>query len=285
MNKDKKFLIISFLIFCNLVALSIFLDLRKEQDLEVTFFDVGQGDAALIRTSDRKNILIDGGPEDKILSHLSSELPFWDRDIDLIILTHPHADHLSGLVEVLERFNVEKVLWTKQSHDSLVFREWESLLEKVDDKKVYRGQRVYLGEAYLDILFPPKDFDFSKGLNEASIVNRLVHEDGSVLFTGDAGKRQEEKLLEWEKECSENKFDWCRAINLPSDVLKVSHHGSASSSGYDFVKRVNPEVAVISAGADNRHGHPHEEVLKIFNDLSIDTHKTFEEGNFKVIAE
>ena len=285
MTKDKKVLIIFFLIFCNIVALSIVLDLQHDQDFEVIFFDVGQGDAALIRTPDRKNILIDGGPKDKLLPHLADELPFWDRDIDLMILTHAHADHLSGLVEVLERFNVEKVLWNEQPHDSLLYRRWKDLIEDIDSKRAYKGQRVDLNGAYLDVLHPPKDIDFSEGLNENSVINRFVHDAGAIIFTGDAYKKQERKLLEWERECGDQNFGWCRVMNLPSQVLKVGHHGSSTSSDYEFVKRVDPDISVISAGEDNRYGHPHKETLEVFNDLEIEIYKTFIDGNFRIAPE
>ncbi len=285
MTQKRKILIIAFLIFCNLVAFSIFLDLRRDQNFEIVFFDVGQGDAALIRTPDRKNVLIDGGPGEKILPHLANELPFWDRDIDLMILSHAHADHLSGLVEVLERFSVEKVLWNKQSHDSLLYRQWEMLLEDVDSRRAYKGQRIDLSGAYLDVLYPPKDIDFAEDLNENSVINRFVHDAGAILFTGDAYKKQERKLLKWEEECVDQNFDWCRVMNLPSQVLKVGHHGSSTSSDYEFVERVSPEVSIISAGKDNQYGHPHEEVVETFNDLGVDMHKTFKDGNFRVEVE
>ncbi len=285
MEKEKKGLIISFLLLCNIIAFSAFLDLRVDRNFKIIFFDVGQGDAALIRTPDRKNILIDGGPGDKILAHLSEKLPFWDRNIDLMILTHAHADHLSGLVEVLERFNVKKVLWNKQSHDSLLYRQWELLLEDIDSRRAYKGQRIDLNGAYLDILYPSKDIDFSEDLNENSVIKRFVHDKGEILFTGDAYKKQERKLLEWEKKCIDQNFDWCRVMDIPSQVLKVGHHGSSTSSDYEFVERVNPEVSIISAGKNNRYGHPHEKVLETFNSLDIEMHKTFEDGNFKVKVE
>ncbi len=280
--KERKLEIVAFLIFCNLIALSIFLGIRKEQDLEVVFFDVGQGDSALIRTEEGKNILIDGGPGQKLLPHLNDELPFWDRDIDLIILTHAHADHLSGLVEVLERFNVKKVLWNKQEHDSVLYRQWEQSIENVKSKQAYKGQRIDLGEAYLDVLYPPKDYDSELGLNENSVINRLVHEEGAILFTGDAYEAQEIQLMEWEESCFDEDFNWCKVMILPSEILKAGHHGSSTSSNYEFIERVDPEIAVISAGKDNRYGHPHEETLETFNSLGVSMHKTFKEGNFRV---
>ena len=199
-----------------------------------------------------------------------------------MILSHAHADHLSGLVAVLEKYEVEKVLWNKQPHDSLLYREWEMLLEGVKSKKAYRGQRVDLGNAYLDVLYPVEDYDFSKSLNESSVINRLIHDDGAVLFMGDAYKAQENRLLEWEKKCRDADYGWCRVMEIPSEVLKVGHHGSSTSSDHDFIKKVSPEIALISAGKDNRYGHPHEKTMETFEDLGINLHKTFRDGNLRI---
>ncbi len=285
MKKEKKFILIFFLIFSNLIALSIYFDLQEEQVAEVVFFDVGQGDAALIRTENRKNILIDGGPKDKIMPLLDEELPFWDRDIDLMILTHAHADHLSGLVEVIKSYNVEKILWNKQDHDSLLFREWERLIADIPTRKAEKGQRINLGESHLDVLYPPANYDSSAGLNENSVVNRLIYENGAILFTGDAYKEQERRLLELERECLDAAYGWCRVMNLSADVLKVGHHGSSTSSDKEFIERVSPDVAIVSAGKGNRYGHPHDEVVELFSELEILIHKTYKDGNFRVLAD
>ncbi len=285
MKKNKLLAITGFLIFCNFLVLFTFLELRGRREFEVVFFDVGQGDAVLIKTSQGHNILIDGGPSKEIISHLSKEFNFWEREIDLIILTHAHADHLFGLVEILERFDVGKILWNQQEADTLIYRKWENLLDDVISKKAYKGQRINLGEVYLDVLYPPKNYQFTKDLNEGSVISRLTHADGAILFTGDAYKRQEKQLLEWEKECTTENYSWCEVMKIPSEILKAGHHGSSTSSDYDFVKRVSPEVAVISAGEDNRYGHPHEETLEVFNILEVDIHKTFKNGNFRVIID
>ena len=282
--KNKKLALILILILANLVTLTSFFEL-KEGEAEVVFFNVGQGDAALVRSEQGHNILIDGGPGEKLLPHLATELPFWDRKIDLMILTHAHADHLSGLVEVAERYDVEKILWNGQPHDSLLYKEWESLLDEVDTKRAYKGQRINFDNFHLDVLYPPKDIDYDLGLNENSVINRLIHEDGAILFTGDAYKEQEKNLLNWEEECREDDFGWCRVMELPSNILKVGHHGSSTSSDYDFVSRVNPEVGLINAGKDNRYGHPHEETINTLESLGIDIHKTYRDGNLRIKLE
>ena len=282
--KKKKPTLILILILANLVTLFSFLQIKSSR-AEVVFFNVGQGDAALVRSSQGHNILIDGGPGEKILPHLSAELPFWDRKIDLMILTHAHADHLSGLVEVSERYDVEKILWNGQSHDSLLYKQWEALLDDIESKKAYKGQRIKFDNFHLDVLHPPKDIDYDLGLNENSVINRLIHEDGAILFMGDAYKKQEKRLLELERRCLETDYGWCKVMELPSNVLKAGHHGSSTSSDPDFIERVDPEVAIISAGIDNRYGHPHEETLETLRGLDVDMHKTFENGNLRIELE
>lgn len=280
-KKGKYFLLI-FLIFCNLVFLSAFLDIKKGRDTEVIFFDLGQGDGALIKTAAGHNILIDGGSSNQILSYLNEELPFWDRDIDLIILSHPHADHLYGLVEVVKRYNVKNVLWNKQKADSLIFKKWKALLENLNSRQAYRGQRIYAGEVTLDTLHPLIDYNRDNDLNANSVVNRLVADGRSILFTGDIYNEQEEKLISWEDQCRSEKKSWCRVMNLEAQVLKIAHHGSASSSSPQFIERLNPEIAFISAGKDNRYGHPHRETINTLNNLEVDIHKSFEKGNLRV---
>lgn len=271
--------IISFLIFCNLIAFGIFYDLRTVENFRVVFFDVGQGDAALIRTAKRQTILIDGGPEQAILPHLAREIPFWEKKIDLIILTHPDADHLSGLVEVLQRYDVKQVLWNGQEADTLLYKQWKSLIQDIPSRYAFRGQKVYFSGGRLDVLYPPKDYQFSDDLNEGSIINKLIHSNGKILYTGDAYKAQESKLLSWEKDCQNNNFYWCDVMDLSADVLKVGHHGSSSSSDALFLSRVKPKIALISAGQDNRYGHPHQETLNLLKTLDISIHQTSEDGN------
>ncbi len=278
----EKKTIVAFLVFCNVVAFVIFHGLRSEENFKVIFFDVGQGDAALIRTSERQTILIDGGPGDKIISHLADEIPFWDKKIDLIILTHAHADHLSGLIEVIKRYEVKKVLWNKQAADTLIYKKWESLIDDIPSRRAFRGQKIYFADGRLDVLFPSREHSFSEDLNENSVIKRLIHSSGKILFTGDAYREQEEKLLQWKEDCREDDFYWCEVMSLDAEVLKVGHHGSSTSSSPYFLKKVDPEIAVISAGENNRYGHPHQETIDNLSDLRIGIYKTFRDGSLIV---
>lgn len=231
---------------------------EARQNLLVTFFDVGQGDAIFIEIPNGNQILIDGGPDDSVLAKLGERMPFWDRTIDLVILTHPEKDHISGLVEVLRRYDVDRVLWTGAEHSIAEFEEWKNLLIMEGAEIFYarQGDMVNLGNsAQMEILWPIEDVRGTsvKELNETSIIARLVHGKNSFLFTGDIGRPTEYRLL---SDSPSSKF-----LVLNSDVLKVGHHGSKYSSSDAFLQAVSPEITVIQSGRKNRYGHPARETL------------------------
>ena len=211
-----------------------------------------------IETPNGNQILIDGGPNDRILGKLGRTLPFWDRSIDLVILTHPEKDHLAGLVDVLDRYKVGAALWTGVEHSTAEYREWVSALEEKNTPTFIArvGQRVKIGsDITLDILAPFDDWNGKTAtkLNDTGIVSRLQHGKISMLFTGDISKSVERRLL---FESLNSKL-----LILDSDVLKVGHHGSKTSSIEEFLNAVSPEVSVIQVGGKNRYGHPTQEVL------------------------
>lgn len=226
---------------------------ESRQNLLVTFFDVGQGDAVFVENAGNQ-ILIDGGPGDRILSKLGREMPFWDRSIDLLILTHPHADHLDGLLEVLKRYDIGMVLESGVEHSIPEYQEWRELLQKKNVQILIAraGQKINAGGGVVvDILAPFEDYSgkLVKNPHEGNVVSRLTHGETSILFMGDA-----ERALEYRLFLEAPQF-------LDSDILKVGHHGSKTSSSEDFLKAVSPEVAIIQVGRKNRYGHPAEVVL------------------------
>lgn len=246
---------------------------ESRQDLMVTFFDIGQGDAIFIEVPGGNQVLIDGGPDDAILAKLGRTLPFWDRTIDLLVLTHPHADHLDGLIEVLKRYDADIVLETGVNHSIPEYEEWRQLLKEKDVKVVVAksGQRIRLSDStYLDILTPFESFEGSspKDIHDAMVVSKLVHGLTTALLMGDAEKSLEYQLL-------------FAGANLRGDILKVGHHGSKTSSSEDFLKIVSPRFAVISVGRKNRYGHPNQEVTDRFNSLGIKIFRTDENGDVK----
>jgi len=278
MKKNNSIVVIlGILFFLNILAWIAVYDLSQPRFLEVTFFDVGQGDSIFIETPQSHQILIDGGPSSVILEKLAEEVPFWDRTIDLIILTHPEHDHLAGLLQVLERYRVDYILWTGIVRDTNENKEWRRLIEKegAEIKIATVGQEIKLGDdIYFEILNPFENLEGKEfqNSNNTSIISILVFNQNSFLFTGDAYKSVEEKVIGAD-------------VNLKTDVLKVGHHGSKTSSSEEFIEQILPEIAVISVGKSNRYGHPHQETLAILKKYGIRVLRTDEEGDIKIISD
>ncbi|MCI0566165.1 MBL fold metallo-hydrolase [bacterium] len=240
----------------------------EKTEMTVAFLDVGQGDAIFIESPSGNQMLIDGGKGTAVLKELGNVMPFYDRSIDVVIATHPDEDHIGGFPEVFERFDIASFFEPGIAGETGAA---EALVSSVQSEnaqayEVRRGDRINLGGgAYIDILFPDHD---PRGLetNDASIVARLTYGDTSFLFTGDSPEKIERYLLGIDHD------------SLDSDVLKVGHHGSKTSSDEAFLAAVSPDYAIISAGKDNRYGHPHKEVIDALAALSIPVLGTYEEG-------
>jgi competence protein ComEC len=223
-------------------------------NLHVYFFDVGQGDSILIVTPNRRQVLIDGGPDlESATTALSDVLATWDRSLDLVALTHLDSDHSQGLLEVMERYRVEATLVGIEDPGSPLYSQWQAVINRNQTPvmNLAAGQNLALDDGVvLETLHPPPVplRGSPSDRNNNALVFRLVYREVSFLLTGDIEAAAEEQLVG-------------SSTNLESDVLKVAHHGSNSSTGPAFLEAVNPRSAVISAGADNRFGHPHAEVL------------------------
>ena len=173
-EQDKKLIlaILLGLFFLNFLAWLVVYNLSQSRFLEVTFFDVGQGDAIFIETPKLHQILIDGGPDSTILGKLGKEMPFWDRTIDLVILTHPEHDHYGGLIEVLKRYKVENILWTGVIRDTAEFREWQRLIKEEGAKITIAkmGQKIKIHKCYLcdlSVLYPFENLEGKQKLSKA----------------------------------------------------------------------------------------------------------------------
>ncbi len=243
----------------------------ESQKLQVAFLDVGQGDAILISEGE-KQILIDGGPSgQKLMEKLGEYVPFWDRKIDVVIATHPDADHITGLVDVLKNYSVDEVIESGAKSESQVFGALEKTIEekKVEKQLARRGMRIKLSDDASLEIFSPVDAIISglKGdTNSASIVAKLTYGENSFLFTGDLPLEAENQLL---------------SANLPlsANVLKISHHGSKSATSTQWLDLVHPKDAVISVGKGNRYGHPTVEVLNRLQNDKINILRTDELGD------
>jgi len=244
--------------------------------LHIFFLDVGQGDAMLIETPEGQNILIDGGSADGgLAARLGERFSFRGRSIDLIVSTHPHEDHMGGLVEVLRKYEVKQVLESSAEYDSPVYQEWRSLIEEEKIKSItaQSGQHIELGEGIrLEVLYAGEASlgDTESALDCNSMVSRLVCGNISVLFTADIFEETEEYLLN-------------TGIGLDSTVLKVAHHGSDTSSCAEFLSVVKPQVAVISVGADNTFGHPSPEVVARLSSAHL--YRTDLQGTIELITD
>jgi competence protein ComEC len=242
--------------------------------LEVYFFDVGQGDSIFIETPAGRQVLIDGGPDKTVLAELNQVMPLYDRTIDLVVLTHPDADHITGLVEVLEYYQVDSILSSGFQKETAVYQRWRQIISQKDIRLILAqaGQKIiFPAGPTLEILWPEQSLikSLAQKANNISVVGRLVYDQMEFLLTGDIEKDIEQCLVSrWPVD------------RLRSDALKVPHHGSKTSSSQEFLEAVNPQVAVISAGQDNRYGHPHPEVLERLKYFSV--YRTDRDGRIKI---
>lgn len=270
-----------------LAAAAIWLGIFSRPDslLRITFCDVGQGDAVLIRTPQNKKILIDGGPDDQVLTCLSQHLPFYERRIDLIVLTHPHADHVGGLIDVLESYNVGAIVHNQIAYHSADYQKFLDLAAErgLSQVAVNAGDQIGIDSLlHLDVWYPPGDrekilgarfdpFD-DQDVNDSSLVFQLVCGDFALLFTGDAPADVQKYILN-------------EGLVSPAAVLKVAHHGGRDGVDEDFLKKLAPRLAVISLGPDNRYGHPHKETLKKLQDADVLIKRTDLNGTIGVVSD
>ncbi len=250
---------------------------------------MGQGDSIFVQTPFGQNIIIDGGPDQKALQEIDKILPWWDQKIDLMILTHPHDDHVSGLINILNHYKVKKIIYTGALHTSPNFLSWleEIKKEKIDLISPLAPNSIYLGDhCVLQIFYPLESFWNKKvdNLNNTSLVIKLIYKDTSFLFAGDIEKEVEEELIQ--EYCLPSLADsdnfYCQfknsKFNLRANVFKANHHGSDTSNTTKFLKAINPEIAVISVGQDNKFGHPSQRVLNRFFDMAIRVFRTDIDG-------
>ncbi|MDP2727576.1 MAG: ComEC/Rec2 family competence protein, partial [Dehalococcoidia bacterium] len=254
-----------------LLAFTSFVTL-PDQQRHVSFLDVGEGDAILIRTPSYK-VLVDGGPSPSAITrYLGRKLPFWDRRIDLVVLTHPHDDHLMGLMEILQRYEVGGILATPYNQDSSLFQQWRSLVKAKGINYVLarKGQEVRLGQqAKLEVLHPGERLlqGTDSDANNNSVVLRLVWGSFSVLLSGDLQQEGQKDLIEGQ-------------TDLSSLVLKVPHQGARNGLGEGFLERVKPQVAIISVGKDNSFGHPAQETIQKLQGIKV--YRTDRNGTIEV---
>ena len=266
-----------------LYSILLFLSFTFSSLLKVYFIDVGQGDSAFIVTPNNYTMLIDAGDLDEfhdygkdVYSFIKKQLGF--NKIDVVLVSHPHKDHIGGMIYVLSNMKVEKFYDPGFPYPSEIY---SNLLEIVNEK----GVKYYLarGESYINldpsleikILYPQKNFVFDTP-NDNSVVVRIRYKEISVLFTGDIEANAEKIIVKKYKN---------KQQEISSNILKVPHHGSNTSSTYEFLQLVSPEVAIISCGRNNRFGHPHYKILKRYENYGVEVFRTDIDGTIEVIID
>ncbi|HEY4511638.1 MAG TPA: MBL fold metallo-hydrolase [Candidatus Paceibacterota bacterium] len=246
--------------------------------LTVTFLNIGQGDAVFIQSPSGGQALIDGGPDSSVLRELSKVMPWWDRSLDVVIGTHPDADHIGGLIDVLQRYDVSYILQSSVQGSTPIWHSFEDAIS-TDEKKgtkiitAKRGQIIDLGDgAYLEVLSPDRDVPHVD-TNVGCVVTRLVYGNTSFMLSCDAPQAIENYLVSLD------------GANLHSNVLKAGHHGSKTSSSLLFVGFVNPEYAVYSRGCNNKYGHPNQETIATFAKFGIPTLDTCKDGAITFVSD
>lgn len=246
---------------------------RREWELRADFYDIGQGDAFMITTYEGNQILFDGGPGSKVLEGLGRSMPFFDRTIEMMVLTHAHLDHLDGLIHVLRRYQVKKILMPNVNYKSEPYEEFLNEAKREGSEIIYavQGQRIWLDKSTVfDVMHPdvPGEMAFGKNddLNDSSIVGMVIFGKTKMLLTGDSGFDIETKLLP--------------RFNLDADLLKVGHHGSKYSTSEEFIDEVTPEFSVISSG-ENKYGHPDSGVIDRLQQNNSKVLRTDQEGDIR----
>jgi len=290
-----------FLTFQLLLLCTVWLAVHSvsSDNLKIIACDVGQGDGFLL-TYKSTQVIIDGGPNKKITECVSKNIPFWDREIELVILTHPQKDHFTGLIEIFTKYRVDNFLANNLDNNTLEYRLLINSVEGGGVRVLNPGdtRKLRLGLIHLDILSPTQAFleensqrksevserkseklagvlgGYTSKLdpNEFSIVALVGFESYKTLFTGDIGPEKSDEVAQILKEKGVAKVNY----------IKVPHHGSRNGMSASLLEAANPEIAVISSGKNNSYGHPHEEILKMLADKKVNILRTDELGDVRV---
>lgn len=239
--------------------------------LHVHVLDVGQGDSIFLISPSGKQILVDGGPDFSALQGIARHMSFFDRSIDLLILSHPDLDHIAAFPEILERYGVGAVLMTGIDTPQPQYQKFLTMIKTKGIPMIIADPRkdiVFEDGLVLDVIWPPGNHP--KKTNNASVVIRVLYKEASMLLTGDIENGAEEGILK-------------TGADIRSTMLKVAHHGSKTSTSTGFLLAVDPELAVISAGKNNPFGHPHWGVLRRLKDSGIEVRRTDQEGEISLI--
>lgn len=246
-------------------------DTNQSKNLQIYFLNVGQGDSEYIKFPNGEDVLIDGGPDNLVLGELGKAMNFGDHEINLVILTHPHADHVTGLIEVLKRYKVDEIWESGVDYPSATYDVWKSLIsdQKITDDFVTAGTAKQFGEIKLSVIYPLSSIKNQTidNVNNASVVTELDDNQFSVLFTGDLEKTVQPEI-----------YSKLHAVT----VLKVDHHGSNNGTDDAWLKILRPAVAVIEVGAQNTYGHPAKPVIDLLKNYAAQIYRTDQNGTVRI---
>ncbi|MBI2613468.1 MAG: MBL fold metallo-hydrolase [Candidatus Levybacteria bacterium] len=274
----KKFFLIGSLLLFLLGCILIYQNITyNDKKLHVVICNVGQGDAIFIRTPQGSDILIDGGPDDSVLNCLGKHMPFWDRTLEIIILTHPDADHVTGLIDVIERYKLIFFYTSKITTKTAVYNQFLKTLEKYKIKQNYlwQGDRFILKDGLsFQALWPAHEWEEETVIaggatNSFSVIGLLTYKKFKALFTGDSDAEQMEEVE-----------DFTGKINF----LKVPHHGSRFGLTAEILDVLNPRLAVISVGK-NSYGHPTQFILDLLKSKNIKTLRTDQVSDIEIVSD
>lgn len=245
---------------------------EQDKTLKVIFLDVGQGDAILIEQGSNQ-ILIDGGPNGQVLMEkLGKYIPFWDRNIEVVLATHPDQDHIEGLAEAMKNYKIDSLVETEAQTDSQIYKKFEETIAQKNIQKIEGrlGVKIKLTDAEMELLGPGEEIppEVLKETNPFSLVSKLSFGQNSFLFTGDLPNEEELALIS-------------NGLDLNSRVLKVGHHGSKYSTSNEFLDTVKPLDAIISVGKNNHYGHPAPETLERLAAKGAQIYRTDETGDIE----
>ena len=273
-----------------LVLLFSFLSSLPDGKLHIIFCNVGQGDAAYIRLPDGRDMLVDGGPNERVLDCLGKSMPFWDRSLDLVVLTHPQKDHLQGLLSVLARYQIGYLVRSNVSNTSEGYQQFVSRIKAhhIHERFVTSGELITVGDVRLSVLWPTKAqiadmgspaviqgtsvLGISDETNTGSLVFWLRFGSFDALFPGDADVHVESRYADF------------TLADSTVELLKVPHHGSKYSMTKEYIDKLNPKISVISVGK-NTYGHPANETLTMLANKMSRVLRTDQDGDIEIISD
>lgn len=281
--------IIGILIIISIILWTFIFQRGADEFFHFYMLDVGQGMAIYIRFPNGFDVLYDGGPDDKVFEELGEVMPAWDRKINLLISSHNHADHLVGLIEVLERYKVDEVWLSGAIHTTETYKKFLTAI----DQSGAKIQTCYVGgdcrvshksSGQIVILFPFNDLTGTqpKNQNNASLVARVEYGETAILLPGEIEKESENEIIQ--SYCPSNVGTYCNTP-LQSDILQSPHQGSHSSSTPEFLQMVKPTDIFIAVGADNQYGHPHQDILQRYKEMGFNVYRTDLCGRIEVGAD